>query len=151
MKNSLRHLLVGCLISTLVLPCPAAGKEQDQIRIVVPMFEGGSLGSNVATVLNLKIWRTLRRQKIGGKVMWTTEPLPSNSHEEAERCARNNNAQMILWGNVTSFVDKVLVQPFLSIPNYEDLRNEYPENWTVILPGGGAPIDVSVSLPRRRY
>jgi hypothetical protein len=115
------------------------------------MFEGGPLGSNVATVLNLKLWRTLRRQKIGGKVLWTTEPLPNNSHGEAERCARNNNAQMILWGNATPFVDKVLVQSFLSIPDYEDLRSEYPENWTVILPCETAPIDISVSLPRRRY
>lgn len=151
MKHSLRQFLLGCLLSSWVLPCSAADKEQDQIRIVVPMFEGGALGSNVATVLNLKIWRTLRRRPIGGKVMWTTEPLSASSHGEAERCARNNNAQMILWGYAAPFVDKVLVQAFLSIPEYEDLRNEYPENWTVTLPNEDAPIDLSVSLPRRRY
>jgi hypothetical protein len=151
MNRGIRAFWAAFALAHVFAACAVAADTQEQIRIVVPKFQGGSLGDNVATVLNLKIWRTLRRQPIGGKVIWTANPLPNNSYEEAERCARNAGAQMILWGDVISFGEKVLVQSFFSIPEYDDLRKEYAEDWHVIVSASDGPIDLGVSLPRRRY
>jgi hypothetical protein len=154
----MRGRLLVVIAAILVVRLTTAAAEADEIRIVVPAFEGGALGNNVATVLNLKLWRTLRvpppnsqLYRPGGKVLWSVETLPKNSHEEAERCAKNNNAQMILWGSATKFGEGALVQSFLSIPRYEDLRKEYPEVWSVKFPCNDFTIDLAVTLPRRRY
>jgi hypothetical protein len=102
----------------------------------------------VATVLNLKLWRTLRQPPdnsqhyhVGGRVLWSVETLPKNSHQEAERAAKNTDSQMALWGSAVKFGDGVLVQCFLSIPEYEDLRQENPEKWLVSFPCHGSRID----------
>ena len=154
----MRSRLLVVIGVILVVRLTIAAGEADEIRIIVPAFEGGPLGNNVATVLNLKLWRTLRvppqnsqRYRAGGKVLWSVETLNKNSHEEAERCAKNNNAQMILWGSATKFGNGALVQCFLSLPKYEDLREEYPEVWSVKFPHYDSTIDLGVTLPRRRY
>ena len=131
----------------------------DQISVLVPAFGGGPVGKNVATVLNLKLWRTLRptphnsqHYYPGGQVLWSVEPLASNSYEEAERAAKVNNAQLALWGSAVEFGNGVLVQCFLSIPEYEDLRREQPEKWLVTLAcRDSTKIQLEVTVPRRRY
>lgn len=146
------------LVEVIFLHCLIVVAGADEIGIMVPAFEGGPLGLNVATVLNLKIWRTLQvpptrpqHPTIGGTVLWSVQTLPKNSHEEAERAARNSRAQIILWGNAVRLGDGVWVQAFLSIPEYEDLRTEFPEEWKVELPCNGSTIDLGVGVPRRRY
>ena len=57
-------LLILVLIATQLLVANAiADPTTDEIRLYVPAFDGpGSLGKNVATILNLQIWRTLRKE-----------------------------------------------------------------------------------------
>jgi hypothetical protein len=134
-----------------------SSQADDEIRIMIPAFRGGTLGKNVATVLNLKVWRTLRLPpkdlpyRAGGKVIWGTQTLQEDSHLEAENVAENNGCQMILWGDVLQFGDGILVESFLSIPLYEDLRQDHSEEWSVKVTCDSANVELKISLPTRRY
>jgi hypothetical protein len=141
---------------------------QDEIRLFIPAFEGqGSLGKNVATVLNLQIWQTLRSAPYPnpenlyfgkGKIMWDTSPLAVQSHLESEKAAMDFEiwAQFVLWGTAFEYGTGVVVQAYLSIPEYEDFREAHHEVWEVRIPGPQRDILISIKnsgigIPQRRY
>ena len=155
---SLQRILALALCVAL-LPWPAAATEPDQITLFIPAFDGpGALGRNVATVVNLRIWSTLRRKPwpnnpnnldFGrGLIVWSPEPLSSASYAEAERQVRSPDilGQLCLWGKATHYGDGVVVQTNLSIPDYQDFRTQHNERWTLQLNGQ----TITADLPRRR-
>lgn len=131
--------------------------------LYIPNFHGqGALGLNVATVLNLQIWKTFRRTpyvapparpstlnfgKAG--IAWDTAQLPAQTHAAAERAVKHwrLGGQMVLWGEAFSYGDGVAVQPRLSMPFYADGRKTRHELWQISV--GGETL--SVDLPARRY
>ena len=129
----------------------------DEITLYVPAFAGPeSLGQNVATVLNLQVWQTFRRapspnpKKLDfgkGKVIWDNRPLEIVTHEYAESRTSDLYAQMVMWGKAYSYGDGVVVQTYLSIPDYDDFRETKLERWQVSLAGKTIVVD----LPRRRH
>lgn len=117
----------------------------DSICTIVPKFsitgrgtaltneQPDQLGRNVATILNLQLWRTLEAGRDGqsfgqGAVVWSDSTLESSSHLQAETFARNNcespdgeqgGCNLILWGRVSPYGDSALVTASLTIPDYE--------------------------------
>ena len=134
--------------------------SDDSAAAVVTVFEtresaddpDSVLGSNVGTYLNLQVWRTLQRSFANGEmtfsrgtVWWQNSAV--GSHASAERAARDLLAQMTLWGAAFAYGDGVIIQPYLSIPKYNDFRSDNNEVWTIELLGEA----LSVDMPRRRY
>ena len=105
-----------------------AHADIDEIRLYIPAFEGpDSLGKNVATILNLQIWRTLRREPdrdprgedFGrGMIVWGVTPLKEGSHVGAEQAATKDNiaSQFVLWGETFPYGSGVISQTYFSIP-----------------------------------
>jgi hypothetical protein len=130
--------------------------QQRPVTLFVPAFEGpDSLGRNVATILNLQVWQTLRRAPFpnptnlnfgDGLVLWGDTPLIPQDHEGAEQGARLNSADLVLWGKASRYGDGVIVQAYLTMPSSDRQRI-----WqvTVSTPNGQSVIGVDV--PRRRY
>jgi hypothetical protein len=145
----------------------------DEIRLYIPAFEGpGSLGKNVATILNLQIWRTLRQEpdrdprgeNFGrGMIVWGEEPLKAASHASADQAATQDNiaAQLVLWGETFPYGNGVIGQAHLSIPifsNYrregivlDDYRINYYEIWKLSVKTPRQPVKLAVDIPNRRY
>ena len=131
--------------------------------LFIPAFHGpGALGLNVATVLNLQVWKTFRRKPFvaapappspldfgSAGIVWATTQLPAQSHEAAERALKRwqLGGQVVLWGQAYPYGDGVAVQPRLSMPLYADGRKSRNEIWQVS--SGGEKL--SVDLPSRRY
>jgi len=152
------------LISLLVLLFSYCGisnaTASDQITLFIPAFEGpGELGKNVATILNLRTWSTFRRKPwpnnpdnldFGkGLVIWDPNPLQQQSHNDAERQAKELSvlAQIVLWGKAYAYGDGVAVQANISIPRYRDFRQNQHERWQVSINGETLVADI----PRRRF
>jgi hypothetical protein len=126
-----------------------------KIGVVVPAFAGGDreeslLGQQVATMLNLQIWQTLRRaDELGddfgsGVAIWDPEPLAEQTFEAAEEKAREKGCQLVFWGQAWSYGEDVVAQIYLSILDESALwRTE------VELAGGRRPFELG--FPRRRY
>ena len=147
--------------------------DVDEIRLYIPAFEGpDSLGKNVATILNLQIWRTLRQEpdkdprgeNFGrGMVVWGDEPIKAASHVTAEQTATEDNiaSQLVLWGETFAYGNGIIVQAHLSIPvfsNYQregmeldDYRLNYYEIWRLSIKTPQKPVTLVVDIPNRRY
>lgn len=146
-------LIITCLPSGT----SAAEGTVDQVALYVPAFDGPQpLARNVATVLNLQTWRTLRKaptpnphkRNFGkGLIWWGDQPLQQASQEEAEQAARNLGAQMTLWGYAQPYGDGVVVQAYLALPHYEDSRKLQLEFWRLTLSG----TEIVADLPRREF
>jgi hypothetical protein len=132
------------------------------VRAFVPAFAGSdALGLNVATVLNLQLFTTLRKaptpnpEKLSfgdGLIVWDREPLSEPSHETAERAAKRlgDPVQLVLWGKASRYADGVLVQAYLTLPANAGPRAR-PEVWQLQFPsrvGGGS---LELDIPSRRY
>lgn len=122
--------------------------------IVVPVFDGpDQLARNVATTLNLQVWRTLRRAPYpnptrldfgGGIVRYSLEPMPETSPAAVTRYIRGSEVQLAMWGAVRPLGDGVLVQAFVAAP--ADVA-EGRDRWTL---RRGA-LAVSLGLPRQTF
>ena len=156
----LKRLSLMIILIILITPVAVLNAAVDQITLFIPAFEGPrALGRNVATVLNLQIWQTFRRAPwpynpenldFGrGLIIWDNKALKSQSHREAERMAKNIYvlAQMVLWGKAYPYGNGVVVQTNLSIPAYNDFRDNQLEIWRISLQGR----TVEVDIPRRRF
>ena len=152
-------LIIILILIVLFARVAVVNAAVDQITLFIPGFEGpGALGRNVATVLNLQIWHTFRRAPwpnnpenldFGrGLIIWDNRPLKSQSHREAEQMAKDIRilAQMVLWGKAYRYGNGVVVQTNLSIPAYNDFRDNQLEVWRISLQGK----TVQVDIPRRR-
>ncbi len=141
---------------------------EDEFIVYVPAFKSpDKLGQNVATILNMQVWQTFRIAPTPnpegldfgrGKVLWDTQTLPEQTHRSAEEAAQSYEvfAQFVLWGQAFEFKDGVVVQPFLSIPDYDDGRETSHEYWTIEVktPQGRFKISTrspGIGIPQRRY
>jgi hypothetical protein len=141
-------LVVAYGVGVLAQPRP--------LTLLVPPFESSSsLGRNVSTVLNLQVWQTLRkapspnplRLSFGdGMVTWSDQPLPSQTHEAAARSARQNDADIVLWGRAFPYGSGAVVQPYLTIVNTPPSAT-----WQVVVSGPGVNSRLEIGLPRLRY
>ncbi|MGA1840952.1 MAG: hypothetical protein ACMUIU_10030 [bacterium] len=154
-SSRLLSLIMVLFLLNLVVVVDAA---VDQISLFIPAFEGpGSLGQNVATVLNLQIWHSFRRYPWPdnpdnldfGKalIIWDNSPLSSQSHSEAEKMAKDILAQLVLWGKAYPYGKGIVVQTNLSVPSYRDFRENQLEVWRITLLGRRIEVDI----PRRRF
>ncbi len=152
-------LIAGLLGATS--PTSAQGGCQSwDFCLYIPAFDGpDAIGLNVATVLNLRTWKTFRRKPWpdnprdldfgSAGITWDTELLPEQSHQAAERRIESwtIGAQMVLWGRAYPYGSGVAVQPRLSLPLYNDGRVHRNEVWNVTVDGQ----TVEADLPARRY
>ena len=145
-----RALLLSAL---LLLPAPAAAQYHG---IMVPMFDGPQpLGRNVATNLNLQVWRTLRKAPFpnpkrldfgGGIVRYSLNVFRPESPADLSNYARWAEVQLVMWGEVRPLGNGVVVQAFLAAPVEAALPSR-PEVWKI---RRGAN-EVSLDLPRRVF
>jgi hypothetical protein len=151
------NVLLRCLVPSIVLL--TAWQEQswcnDAIAILIPAFTDHDLGMNVGTVLNLKVWRTLRvpphPSDPDAVVSWNTSTLPDSSYESAEETAKQVHYQLVLWGSIVPVADGVVAQPLLSIL-MDDIVSKYAPTWTFSLPDrNGLMLRLVVTIPRLRY
>lgn len=169
-NKTLKLLLTTLLI---LIASRNISADVDEIRLFVPVFEGpGSLGKNVATIMNLQIWRTLRREPdrnpqgedFGrGMIVWSTTPLAIASHDHAEELATHDNifSQFVLWGETFNYGKGVISQTYLSIPRFsdhqrdgmtlDDFRDNHNELWQVTTLTDKGAIKLTLDIPTRRY
>lgn len=159
MISRMNKLGITCLIiGSLMLPIKSS--LADKITLFIPAFDGpDSIGRNVATVLNLRIWSSFRKKPwphnpknldFGkGEVVWDHNSLNAQSHEEAEATAMNSKilAQMVLWGKTYPYGNGFIVQTNMSIPKYNDYRLDNNELWKLKIDD----IEIISDIPRRRF
>lgn len=110
-----------------------------QVTLLMPQFDGSAdLAANAAAVLNLQIWRTLRKAPFPnphnldfGNGQIVSVPPTDGRVSHLAALTRANGAQVTLWGSVDSFDDGVVVRATLVAPDYLDDRAVRPERWTV--------------------
>ena len=157
-----RLLLFSSLLSFLATPTTYA--NSNLVTIYIPAFNGPQeISLNVATVLNLQIWRTLRKavnnKTFGrGLVVWDTTPLQSQSFESADEQARLGllvsqgervYPQFVFWGKAREFGSGIVVECFLSIP--PSYAKKAHDGWDVTISHSGGDFRVHADLPQRRY
>ena len=139
----------------------AAFGAGDRITLYTPPFQGpGALGQSVATFLNLQLWQTLRQEppKANGRpptlgvVVWGRQ-LDVYGHQGAEDRAKEIAllAQLVFWGKVYEYGDGAVALTNLSVPRYEDFRQEHPEMWQIRFRLATRTVDIEADLPQRRY
>ena len=150
-----RRLLLLAVPLAIALTASAGRPQGRPITLLVPAFEGPqSLGVNVATILNLQVWQTLRKAPYpnpgkvdfgNGMVTWIDKPLAPQTHETAAGAAKNNAADLVLWGKAARYGAGVVAQSYLTIvPRRDPL-------WRTSLRSGGADATLETTLPRLRY
>jgi hypothetical protein len=164
--NRFGRTLVGVLLPALAVSMGDGhqASAQDVVTLYVPAFasDNSNLGLNVATVLGLQVWQTLRkapspnprRLSFGqGLIFWNPASLPEPTHVVAEKEARalNRLAQLVLWGKSYAFGNGVVVQAYLSLPRYHDFRERRPERWTVCILTAKCDVKIEADIPERRY
>lgn len=127
----------------------------NQVAAFIPRFSGPDpIGQNISTLLHLQIWRTLRKAPYPnprgldfgqGMVYYSTASLVETTAIYADNRLKQIWGQMVLWGDVIPYVDGVIVQALLSMPEYADARREHGEIWQVRF-GNNL---VELGLPRR--
>jgi len=149
------------LVSLFAIGAPAPGAAQTgepQVTLYVPaLASDGPLGLRAATVLNLQIWKTLRRAPYPnpngitfgtGLVLWDPSPLPQANHDSAVAAANVVGADMVLWGKAWRYGGGVAVQAYLTLI---DAAADTMDRWTARVERQGAPVSLTVGLPRERY
>jgi len=163
MRRQPRWTLIVATLACCVYWLSSGVRAEVDIRVFVPAFAGpGSLGLNVATILNLQVWQTLRRAPTpnptkldfgSGQVIWDQEPLDEPSHARAEAMGRLPSiaAQFVLWGKAYEYGHGVVVQSYLTIPAESDPGGIHNEMWTVYVPTRSGKVRISRDIPARRY
>ncbi len=166
MKAITRPTTLLLLALVLILGCvPPASSQQgrNQVTLLIPAFEGpDALGLNVATVLNLKLFATLRKapwpnpKKLSfgdGLIVWDRAPLGESSHETALRAARSSNypTQLVLWGKAAQYADGVFVQAYLTLPVLDSGQGARPEVWQLSFRDRSSETILETDIPGHRY
>lgn len=164
-------LTAAVLVFSFVSIVPYAfGAAEDLVTLYMPAFEGQeALGKNVATILNLEIWQTLRKaptpnpKKLNfgrGLVVWDTQTLREQNFRTAEEFSREGvkissgervYPQLVLWGKARRFGDGVVIESFLTIPPSFAPSAVTRDQWVITTPLRGSAMTVVADLPRRRY
>jgi hypothetical protein len=158
--------LAGLLFALSVSGAAADDRLPSHWRtLLVPAFDGaGELGTRVANVLALQIYRTLRAgdsvqsgEPFGrGVLAWDPQPLNEMSFDSAVRRALNldNPAQLILWGRAYTLGEDVVVQAYLTAtPVLFRLTGDRREVWRVEyrIDGVEKPIALTADLPSSHF
>lgn len=155
-------LLLGLML-TLGYALPASSQGRDQVILLIPAFEGpDALGLNVATVLNLKLFSTLRKapwpnpKKLSfgdGKIVWDPEPMRESSHESALEAARSSSfpTQLVMWGKAAQYADGVFVQAYLTLPVLDNRQGPRPEVWQLRFRDRSGETILETDIPGHRY
>lgn len=156
----MRSIILFVLILAGLLPASVTAQLEcpppSCVNAFIPAFEGPQpLAQNVANILTLQLWRTLRKAptpnpkklEFGSGQVTPGERLSKQSSVVAEMAARDLDAQMTLWGYAENYGNGVVAQAYLSLPNYEDHRHRRPEFWRLRL----ADSDIVADLPRRQF
>lgn len=160
-KAIFRFFSVG-LIFFLIQTSAIATPVSDEIRILIPVFNGPEkLGFNVTTFINLQVFKTLRKvptpnpKKMDfghGMVVSNEIQLPEQKHQAASEFAAKFDvlAQMVLWGKVWKYGEGLIVQAYLTIPQYKDYRENSFEVWHRVVKRKCKVFDFKIDIPRRR-
>jgi hypothetical protein len=141
----------------------ARDSNPDTITAVVPAFlsEPPQLGLSVATVLQLQIWKTLRkvpperrrnseRLSFGkGEALWSNLTPKEPTHEAAADVA--GTAQMVVWGKAYPLGIGSSVMAYLTLPTIRDSRLRQFEWWKLTFNISGKDYDVAADIPTRQY
>jgi hypothetical protein len=146
---------MAATVVAAALLAPAAAQRRP-VTLFVPAFDGpGSLGRNVATILNLQVWQTLRKAPFpnpsnvtfgDGLVLWDDKPLSPHTHDQAVRAARDSAADLVLWGTASRYGSGVVVQSYLTMP-----ASDQPRIWEVTVGGADGAARIGIDVPRLRY
>ena len=132
-------MLVAALL--LALPVPHAAQAQTRVQIGVDnLASRDGLGGNVAAVLNLQVWKTLRRAPFpnprkldfgSGVIYWFEGGTQVADAEGGEALLGSYGYDLLLWGAAQTYGDGVAVDVYLTAP-----RTRMPlATWTLDLPG----------------
>jgi hypothetical protein len=149
----------------LAAPAKRAVPNKDMITVVVPPFfsEPAQLGVSVMTILQLQLWRTLRKaaphsttQSSFGdaEVLWGDDPLDEPTHEAATHEAQSlpeQPEQMVLWGKAYALGSGSSVLSYLTVPAFEDKRRHKFEYWKLTFSIADKDYEVTADLPTRQY
>ena len=126
-------------------------------RLFMPAFSGEQpLGLNVATVVNLRIWRTLRRSpwpnpdKIdfgGGTVFWGAEPIGEPVIPRASAAIEYGSYDMVLIGSAERYGDGVIAQTTLDVRPLDERDAPNGALWRLAVRGR----TLELGLPRHIF
>ncbi len=131
-----------------------------EIRTLVTQFGGDeNLGTSVATILHLQLWRTLRKEphpnpkhiEFGaGTLLWSDRPI--DPVMSAKSIAVSTEVQQVLWGHVHSFGNDAVVTCYLDIPSYEGQGSAEKNRgiWEIKI-GAVQHTSLAIDLPQRAY
>jgi len=129
--------------------------ERGIVRTYVPQFANSNLGANVATILTLRLWTTLRPRPIPnptnlffgrGEIKWSPRVLDEQSADAAAIAAKNADSHMALWGGVQEYGSGVVVDANLTIPVITAVAGG-AQTWTVRVRG----VQLELGLPSPTY
>ena len=135
----------------------------DRFVVFVPAFTGPmALGLNVATILNLQLFRTLRKapptnvlnESFGtATIVWDMNPLSEPTHNAAELTASAipDAVHIVLWGTVEEYAEGVFVQARLTVPKSELQNPNRHEVWQIAFPKSAGVTKLALDIPSRQY
>ncbi|MGO8499868.1 hypothetical protein AB9F35_00075 [Rhizobium leguminosarum] len=139
----------------------ATGTSRAEVRILtVPMDGNEHSGFSAMSILNLKIWRTMRGQTQDGnpvaraQLLWDTNNLSSPTHEAALERGKlvNRNAAIVVWGQVYVLKESAVVTSFVTLAEGSSFRrdSERYEIWKIQI-DGKKKASVELGVPNRAY
>lgn len=143
--------LAAALSAALSAALPAHAQTRVQIGVDNLASRDG-LGRNVSAVLNLQVWKTLRRAphpnpaKLdfgSGVIYWFEGDTEVGDAEGGEALVESYGYDLLLWGAAQTYGDGVAVDVYLTAP-----RSRMPlATWTLDRPGGS----IALAPPRDLY
>jgi hypothetical protein len=148
---------IAFLAVALALLAPGAALAQTRVQIAVDnLASRDGLGGNVSAVLNLQVWKTLRRAPFpnprqldfgSGVIYWFEDGTSVYDPETAQALVETDGYDLLLWGAAQTYGDGVAVDVYLTAP-----RERMPlATWTLKGPGGGQGASLSLAPPRDLY
>jgi hypothetical protein len=155
-----RSLHIALLL--LLLSASIPGHALETRTVVVSFASEGSLGQAVATIFQMQLSSSLRKQPVPnplrldfgiGLVIWQLDPTFEPSHDAAEKIARQINvtAQHVLWGSVHEVGNSAVVTTYLTLPKYFDFRPTRNEEWILSIRSKDKIYRLEVDVPQRYY
>jgi hypothetical protein len=156
-----RRLLARCCALAAIAASAGAARAEplatSDFRLFMPAFSGEQpLGLNVATVVNLRIWRTFRRspwpnpRKIdfgGGTVFWGADPIGEPAIPRADMAIEYGNYDMVLIGSAERYGDGVIAQTSLDVRPLDERDAPNGALWRVAVRGRA----IDLGLPRKIF
>lgn len=154
----MRVASLAVLVALLVPAAPHAAQAQNRVQIAVDnLASRDGLGGNVSAVLNLQIWKTLRRApwpnpaKLdfgSGVIYWfETRGASVSDAEGAQAMAEADGYDMLLWGAAQTYGGGVAVDVYLTAP-----RDRMPlATWTLGGSGKESGPGPALAPPRDLY